>query len=292
MSRPQWIDPFSHEGMRIAVSKVLSGVNYRLFFEGVTRSRLVSEYHNLAEIARRHPLDDERWRASVREQLSDLPAANNLKYWLIGLAKKTATNLGIKADEYPTVFDEVIADIQSNSDLPVRETALLLWCGAATLTIRGSQKAKIGKRLEGCLVRAMLSLCGLNEKKEDFKVDIPADQEVSRETDAEIRSPRGWIRMEIGLIGVGNPEVIGDKIGRLPRNSIVLFDLLPSNSYMWENAKQVGVKLIQLRNNNATEELRSYLDGLGVEVTPTSFSAHEIETLVLNLPLEKLNPDQ
>lgn len=36
---------------------------------------------------------------------------------------------------------------------------------------------------------------------------------LDRETDAEIRTARGFVRMEVGLIGEGNPEVIGDKVG-------------------------------------------------------------------------------
>lgn len=64
MNKPEWVDPFSAEGMRQATAKVLSGVNYRLFFEGVTRSRLIEEYMALAKIARRHPYDDDQWRSS------------------------------------------------------------------------------------------------------------------------------------------------------------------------------------------------------------------------------------
>ena len=287
MSRPVWIDPFSPEGLQIATSKVLSGINYRLFFDGVTRSRLLEAYGELADIARRHPHDDDKWKQSVREQVTGLRQKDDIRHWLLGLAKKTATNLGIKSHEYPRVFDMVMEDIENYpTTIPTRDTALLLWCGAATLTIRGSMKARVGKALESCLARSALCVCGLDEASGDFRVNIAADQEVSRQTDAEIRSPRGWIRMEVGLIGKGNSEVTGDKIERMSRNSIVLFDLLPPTSSMWRNAQDAGVKLIQLRSNNAIEELRHHLQELRVPVVQDALSLDTIEDHIMQLPLD------
>ena len=40
------------------------------------------------------------------------PEEKNLRYWLIGLARKTATNLELKVANYPTVFDQMIDDIE------------------------------------------------------------------------------------------------------------------------------------------------------------------------------------
>ena len=286
--RPQWEDPFSPEGIRQATSKILTGMNFRLFYEGVTRRKLIKTYRELAELARQHPHDDEEWKQSIRTMLREgTPEERNLRHWLLGLTKKTADNLGVKTEDYPTVFDQMIADIEEYpSDIKTRDTALLLWAGAATLTIRGSQKAKIGIVLEKSITRAALTIIGLSEDHEQFRLDIEADEEVSRQTDAEIQTPRGFMRMEIGLIGEGNPEVIGDKVGRMDRNDVILFDTLSATSNMWDTAGQRGVKLIQLRNNNPVEELRQHLANLNVPVQTASISPDEVEKRVMEMPLQ------
>lgn len=283
--KPRWLDPFSPEGQREVVAKVLSGTNYRLSFESLTRANLIDTYAELTEIARRYPTDDEQWRDEIRELLAD-PAKGDLRVWLLGLTRKTAQNLGMRMEEYPSLFERLMAELQDGSDQQApRETALLLWCGAATLTVRGSQKARIGKAMERSLARAALTAIGL-EGDEDFWLDIGADQEVTRQTDAEVATPRGGVRMEVGLIGVGNSEVIGDKVGRMDRNGVILFDVLPADSVMWNTAAQRGVKLIQLRNNNPVEELRQHLALLGVSVTTDPVTVEQVEQTVLDMGAE------
>ena len=279
----RWVDPLEEEGQRELVAKVLTGSNYRLSFENVTRRKLLTAYAKLAQIARQHPTDDERWRAAIRILLAD-PSQRDLTVWLLGLTRKTAENLGIKVADYPSAFDQLMAELEEWPDDNPRETALLLWCGAATLTIRGSQKARIGKALERTLARAALTVLGLTEGT-DFWLDIPGDAEVARQTDAEVATQRGRVRMEVGLIGRGNPEVIGDKIERMDRNGVVLFDVLSPTSGMWNTAGQRGVKLIQLRNGNPVEELRQHLAGLGVAVHNKPMNADEVEQAVQALGL-------
>ncbi len=288
MNTPRWADPFSPEGQREAVSKILTGRNYRLFFEGVTRHKLIDAYTELAAIAREHPHDDKLWRDAIIERITDT-ASGDVRRWLLGLTRKTAENLGIPTADYRTVFQDLMDDIQRwPSDLQPRETALLLWCGAATLTIRGSQKARIGKALERSMTVAALTVLGLVEG-DDFWLGIRADAEVDRETDAEVSTPRGRMRMEIGLIGRGNPEVIGDKIGRMDRNGVILFDILNTNSAMWDTADHRGVKLIQLRNNHPVEELRQHLHQLGVNVRSDPLTINDVETATMAIDLHNFD---
>ena len=285
--RPRWEDPFSPEGKREATSKILTGTNFRLFFEGITRRKLIKTYRELANLAKQHPHDDDEWKESIREIIRSNKNEKDLRYWLIGLAKKTAANIGINRKDYPTVFDQLIDDIETlPSKIPTRDTALLAWAGVATLTIRGSEKAKIGRQLERSIARAALTIIGLDEAKSQFQLNVEADNEVARETDAEITTPRGKIRMEVGLIGKGNSEVVGDKINRVGKNGIVLFDLLPTKSGMWQNAKQEGVKMVQMRNCHPVEELRQHLHSLRVPVRSKSISLSEVENSVMETPLE------
>ena len=265
------LDPFSPVGIREAVAKILEGRNYRLFFEDVTKSRLIETYRNLAEYKMDDETDDEKWKEAIRNMLvkdGNKDLDKNLKYWLLGLTRKTAQNLGIKKSDYPALFNSMIKEIESqSSEIGLRDTALLIWTGAATLTVRGSQKAKIGKRLERGVVRAALTIIGLDESSGDFFLNLKPDEEVARETDAEVRTHRGTVRIDIGMIGEGNPEVIDDKISRVGRNGVVMFDKLSPNSNAWTNGEQQQVKMIQMRNSNPVEELRAHLSRLGVRVT-------------------------
>lgn len=123
----------------------------------MTRRKLIRTYQQLSKLANAHRGDEEAWRRFLRQTLT----GNNkqLRYWLIGLTAKTATNLGYKVSDLPRVFEEVMDELANDSGC-TRETALLLWGGAATLTIRGSQKSKVGKRLEKSIARAALTGSG------------------------------------------------------------------------------------------------------------------------------------
>lgn len=282
MEKARWEDPFSPEGQREATARILTGSNYRLFFEGITRRTLISTYRELSKLANSHPGDDEAWRNALQQAIKGKD--KNLRYWLVGLTTKTATNLGYKVSDLPDVFEEVMDELAGEDDAGQRETALLLWAGAATLTIRGSQKSRVGKRLEKSIARAALTVLGLSEKRGDFRLNIAADDEVARETDAEIKTQRGWLRMEVGLIGQGNTEVISDKVGRMSKNGVILMDFIPPGSTAYDTAAQHQVKLIQLRNNHPVEKLRSHLHRLKVPVQEKPITAAQVERRVLKMP--------
>ncbi|MBN2010308.1 CfrBI family restriction endonuclease [candidate division KSB1 bacterium] len=73
-------------------------------------------------------------------------------------------------------------------------------------------------------------------------MNIERDLEVDREADAEVESRRGRLRIEVGLIASGNQEVIEDKISRVGRNGIILFDILGSRTRVYQTAENNGVK--------------------------------------------------
>ena len=293
----QILDPFSPEGIRETVANVLEGQNYRLFFESVTRRRLIATYQELAKYRMSDEQDDRKWEQAILDKIESGDGADdNLRYWLLGLTHKTAVNLGIKKSGLQHLFRELRKEMEVQShELGVRDTALLLWAGAATLTVRGSQKAKIGKRLERGIARAILHLVGLAEsdgdfRSGDFRLNMQPDQEVDRETDAEIRTPRTTIRMDVAMIGEGNPEVIDDKISRVGRNGIVLFDKLSPKSNAWANGEKVRVKMIQMRNSNPVEAVRTHLQQLDITVAD-SIPLGEVADRVRGLELDKFNFD-
>ena len=288
MNTPTWIDPYSPEAVQEITANVLTGENYRIFYEGATRRKLIETYKNLRGLANKHPNSESDWHNSIKEILKNNSQESKiLQLWLIGLTKKTADNLGVTKKDYPALFDDMMKSFErtAKSCKDRREMALLFWCGTATLTIRGSAKSKYGKALERSLARAALTIIGLDEQKGDFRLNVEGDKEVVRETDAEIRTKRGWVRMEIGLIGQGNSEVISDKVGRVGRNGIIMMDVMPKQSTAYTAANNSGVRLIQLRNNQPVEELRQYLSGLDVPVQGEPIEVEEVKRRVMEIPL-------
>lgn len=176
----------------------------------------------------------------------------SLLSWVMGLTHKTAYNLGLRKDDLPRFFQETVLYINQllvkvNRKRFRDEAWLMMMAGSATLAIRGSKKSQVGKRFEGVFLRGLLNILGFTED-ENFWMNVGRDMEVEREANAEVESKRGRIRIDIALIASGNQEVIEDKISRVGRNGIVIFDILGSKSQVYQTAENSGVKLIQIRN--------------------------------------------
>ena len=192
-------------------------------------------------------------------------ATGSLEWWLLGLGKKTADNLDIDKSNRLQFLEEIGEHLRTATEDPdgpsFEDAMLMLWAGAATLTIRGSRKSTAGKTLERAFLRAGLTLLGLDEGT-DFWLNMERDAEVPREIDAEIASRRGRIRVEMGLIAQGNQEVIEDKIGRVGTRGMVVFDRIGPKSNAPQTAANNQVEFIQIRNNRPLQAMYEYLADL------------------------------
>ena len=259
---PNLYDLNSAAGVRQIVAALFQGYNYRLYTEGQTRNQLLDAYRRLAVI--RQTLPDsagyEEWMAAIRAELDR--GGNDLAWWLLGLTYKTARNLGISRDERPDYLEEIARHVQeaaeNSPELSFDDAMLMVWAGAATLTIRGSRKSVTGKRLERAFLRTGLAILGLQEGT-DFWLNMQRDAEVAREIDGEIASRRGRIRVELGLIEQGNQEVIEDKITRVGPGGIVIFDQIGPRFNARQTAENNQVCFIQIRNGNPLGELYDFL---------------------------------
>ena len=254
---PTLYDLNSADGVRKIVIALLQGYNYRLFTEGQTRTHLLANYEKLSNILKGLADDpgSSEWTTNLMNELDE--QESDLAWWLLGLTTKTAKNLGLNRESRKEALEEIIQHIISHtkdSSMDFSEAVLMLWGGAATLSVRGSRKSTAGKTLERAFLRTALTILGLQEE-EDFWLNIPRDVEVSREVDAELASKRGRIRIEVGLIEAGNQEVIEDKIARVGSGGIVIFDRIGTKSKIQETADNSQVKLIQIRNNRPLTEL-------------------------------------
>ena len=263
MTTPNLYDLNSAEGVRQVVAALCQGYNYRLYTEGQTRTELLDAYGRLAAARRRLPANasHSEWMTAMRAELG--AGSNDLAWWLLGLTNKTANNLGIRSSERPVYLEEIarhLREIVANSpDLSFEDAMLMLWAGAATLTVRGSRKSSAGKRLERAFLRAGLITLGLEEDV-DFWLNMQRDVEVSREIDVEIASRRGRIRVEMGLIERGNQEVIEDKINRVGTGGMVIFDQIGPRSNARQTAENNQVCFIQIRNNRPLTAMYDFLN--------------------------------
>ena len=265
MTPPRLYDLSSAEGVREIVAALCLGHNYRLYTEGETRNQLLEAYSQLLALLRRLPTDAdyETWMDALRSEIDQ--ADSRLEWWLLGLGKKTADNLGINKSNRLEYLEEVgqhlLATVGDNKDTSFADTMVMLWAGAATLTIRGARKSKAGKVLERAFLRATLTILGLEEGT-DFWLNMERDAEVPREIDVEIASRRGRIRVEMGLIAQGNQEVIEDKIARVGARGMVIFDRIGPKSNAYQTAADNQVAFIQIRNNRPLQAMYDYLSGL------------------------------
>ena len=259
---PNLYDLNSAEGIRQIVAALFQGYNYRLYTEGQTRTQLLDAYRQLVAIRQSLPADagHDQWMAALRTRLDE--SENDLAWWLLGLTNKTAQNLGIRRDERFNYLVEVAEHVreiaESAPELSFEDGMLMLWAGAATLTIRGSRKSTAGKTLERAFLRSGLTILGLEEGA-DFWLNMQRDAEVPREIDIEIASRRGRIRVEMGLIERGNQEVIEDKVTRVGTGGIVIFDQIGPRSNSRQTAENHQVCFIQIRNNRPLTELHGFL---------------------------------
>lgn len=265
MTLPRLYDLTSAAGLREIVAALCLGYNYRLYTEGETRNQLLAAYRELIGILRDLPADADyaEWMAALRSEIDKADGA--LEWWLLGLGRKTADNLGITRNTRFTFLEEVgqhLLAVTEGHDGPSFEDAMLmLWAGAATLTIRGSRKSTAGKTLERAFLRAALTVLGMEEGT-DFWLNMERDAEVPREIDAEVSSRRGRIRVEMGLIGQGNQEVIEDKIMRVGTRGMVIFDRIGPRSNAHLTAANNQVAFIQIRNNRPLEAIYNHLTDL------------------------------
>jgi hypothetical protein len=289
-SRPMIRDAFSADSVRQAVLHLMTGGNYRDITERVVREKLHIYHSWLLQIV--HRARQEFGKAWSKELLARLREARNkekvladMQVWLLGLTHKTAQNLALSKKDANEVAafvgnmlslcDEVsqkrqwsdgtiTIDLRNNSANSVEKLDLVesLWflqmVGAASLTVRGSNKAIYGKRLERAFLRAGLELLGL-KLNENYWLNIGRDAEVDREADGEVETKRGRARIDIGLIGEGNQEVPEDKLNRVGRNGIVIVDRLGRQSAVLNTAQRLGVKVVQIRHNFPMSEIYEHL---------------------------------
>jgi hypothetical protein len=288
--------PYSPDALRNLVLNLFLGKNYRILTEKSTEEKLFITYTWLTRLYNRYRRKyGAKWQEKLLNELLATRGSGkeekDLMFWLLGLTHKTAVNLEISRNDLPNFLAETIQHCRSlfnrmktSSRDMVDHAWLLLMAGAATLNIRGSEKAKVGKALEKVFLKIALSILGFRYKV-NFWLNIGRDLEVDREIDAEVQTKRGRIRMDIALISSGNQEVIEDKINRVGENGVVIFDKIGARSRVYETATRRRVSLIQIRHNQPLVALRNHLQPLvGIKLNEPPSDERALSAAMTHLP--------
>ncbi len=82
-----------------------------------------------------------------------------------------------------------------------------------------------------------------------------------REIDAIIVRENEYLKIELKLLGIGNPEIADEAIAR----SVDLFLVDQLSEKMQEKCEKEQIKVIQFRNGSALKELYTYLSAKGIQ---------------------------
>jgi hypothetical protein len=249
-----FIERIGPDLVRQATLRILLGDNVRSQTEPLTRQRIAEVGGALlAMFAKARSADAQfydRLSALATEQLRSRHPPAWPAQWALGLTTKGVQNSlrgdGNALETYVSTFEEAISQAAQNlhsrlGPLELRialgtpqpeGSATLGWqqalrlttaLGCAELAIRGSDKSRYGKLFERLVLGSVLSILGftlseLHGRETCAREFWLSDASDERECDATaIIEPGQVARFDIGFIGIGNPEIVRDKLSRFAR---------------------------------------------------------------------------
>lgn len=329
----EFIEKLGVETARQVILAVMLGENIRTQTEPLTRRRVAiatgAMIYLFAKGWASHDDFTEKLPALALQQMDGVSQSNKAVFWpaqwLIGLTGKSIQNVlrshsdsrkGYIRDfekavnEASIICQEDFGDISlsmgcfidgeskknirnlSWKDLTYMSTAV----GAATLTIRGSEKSTYGKLFERLIMGSVLTILGFehvenSQSHKAEKVFWLSDSSDVRECDATIRLRPGKLaRFDIGFIGKGNSEITKDKLSRFASeieqsgksnysHSFIIIDKLSQTSKTIEAAGKSGAVIIQMSMQYWALELATRLqERLGYSAEILSLSEDQISS--------------
>ncbi len=296
----EFIERLGVETARQVILAVLRGENIRRQTEPLTRRRVAIATGAMISLFAKGwgEISDftERLSRLALEQMDNTSPSKKDTFWpaqwLIGLTGKSIQNVLRSNSElrqsYIQDFEKAVKDAalrckedfgeisvtisyvvngKTRQNINVLDwndlTRLSAAIGAATLTIRGSEKSTYGKLFERLVLGSVLTILGFQHvenaqtKKRD-RVFWLSDSSDIRECDATIRLRPGKLaRFDIGFIGKGNPEIMKDKLTRyaneIEQNEMMSFsqtfiivDKMPKTTKTTEAAQKSGSEIVQM----------------------------------------------
>lgn len=296
----EFIERLGVETARRVVLGVLCGENIRTQTEPLTRRRVAIATGAIVYLFARGwaEINDftQKLSSLALEQMDNTSQSRKDTYWpaqwLLGLTTKSIQNVLRSNPElresYIQDFEAAVEEAaircqQDYGDIVIslgyrvddelkKNIIPLTWkditrlstaIGAATLTIRGSEKSTYGKLFERLILGSVLTILGFQhvenaQSRKPEKVFWLSDSSDVRECDATIRLRPGKLaRFDIGFIGRGNPEIMKDKLTRfgseIEQNgrasfsqTFIIVDKMPNTTKTTEAAEKSGSEIIQM----------------------------------------------
>jgi hypothetical protein len=288
------------------VSAVINGKDYRPFVLATINKRFLDNAYALLKkifYAKKNSKGKSDW------WVKDLLKSSSTKIevlWFGGLNNKTVTNMmGTTKKEVCIDLGEenlksikILTDELKNTDIPSIEIkikyksesvvlseweslVLLNTIAAMKLTIQGGAWSEVGKKSEKRLLFTLFELLQIPQTQYILIFDEMRKRGLveNREIDAIVYSDdkKKVLQIELKLLGIGNPEIGDEALAR--KVDLFLIDRL--TPMMIEEAKKIGVKVIEFRGRNSLKEICEFFNQRGISAKLPKLD--KIETLIKNI---------
>lgn len=293
------LDTLGLPAVRSVVGQVLSGENIRDATETLTHRRIsllnaaiVNTYASLA----REGFDSSAIIDGAYQRIRGAavsPEEKIILRWMLGLTNKQVQNVLRSDDAAWERYVEKLKKSNSENASSARDLygafplspdgqdadwdwglSLLTAIGAQTLGTRGSEKSLYGKFFEKLVLGSVLSVLGfeLSTGEDVAESSFILSSTSKRESDATAMWKSGKaVRLDIGFIGRGNPEITLDKVTRFARvdeingkrtyfRTIIIVDVVGKNSSIIDLASEVDGVIIQMSSSDWVSSLGQELE--------------------------------
>jgi hypothetical protein len=331
----EFIERLGVETARDVILTVLRGENIRTKTEPISRRRIAIATGAMIYLFAKGWAEidgfTEKLSEQALEQMVNTSQSNKATFWpamwLIGLTGKSIQNVlrsnSAMRQSYIQDFENAVEEAsqrcqedfgpismnlgyvvdgklkQNIRPLEWKDIARLSTAiGAATLTIRGSEKSTYGKLFEHLIMGSVLTILGFEhvENSRSSKLERVfwlSDSSDLRECDATIRlSPGKLARFDIGFIGRGNSEIMKDKLSRFTQEieqngtahfsqTFIIVDKMPATSKTINAALRAGAEIVQMSMQFWAVELAQKLKNrLGYEAEILSIPEDQLSDYI------------
>ena len=234
--------------------------------------------------------------------------------WICNMTDKGFVNI---LEKKPEKLDSWITSVMKSIDIVgdfKEDNIINIAKYNASLAKKGGLKSAMGNLFETLFLYSALSVCGITfvpkKELEDnahypvFSLDATEESTKGRQTDAFIQTgleKPTHICIDIGFIGMGNPEIIADKTQRFSNalgggnkslvSTIIIASAIPEKSgrLVEEQARRTGAKVVTMSGKNWISALSRSLKEFGIDDITVFPEDKEDARLLLgkNLPSSK-----
>lgn len=292
------------------IFSILNGKDYRTFVLATINERFITKAQELIADIFSYKNKGGDWIEKLLADTKDKPGKDN-KFkllWYGGLNDKTVKNMtgGISTKEVClelgkkniesfrlllTSFENpqyqlrvIITKGDKKVELDEIESIIFVnIISAMKLTIQGGAWSEVGKQAEKSLLYTIFKLLNISDDDYILIFDEMKKKKLvkNREIDAIIfQKDKKPLTIELKLLGIGNPEIGDEALAR--KVDLFLIDKL--TEMMIGEAEELGIKVIEFRQENALQELYEFLKSRNVLCEkPKPLSEKELKSEIIRI---------